>query len=206
MRFGRFLNVTPIGVNTEWSPKDLTEGKFRKYWERTEGTNERQRFAAIQRLMQEDAGGKQKMAVVAESGLYKAIMRSDEPVAGRFQDWVCGEVLPSIRKTGAYVHPGAPQPQAIDMPALATAVATAVTTVLKPYLDRVEQRQRDQPRPVEPSKLFGLDGQNIPAEMDGLRVWPPDRCHGRVGVRRWSTFFAANGAEDGRQSILPYLD
>jgi len=30
-------------------------------------------------------------------------MRSDKPQAEPFQDWVCGEVLPSIRKHGAYM-------------------------------------------------------------------------------------------------------
>ena len=30
-------------------------------------------------------------------------MRSDKPQAEPFQDWVCGEVLPSIRKTGGYI-------------------------------------------------------------------------------------------------------
>jgi hypothetical protein len=50
----RFLNFSPIGENPEWSPKNLTQGNFRSYWGRTDGTNERQRFAAIQRLMQED--------------------------------------------------------------------------------------------------------------------------------------------------------
>lgn len=48
-------------------------------------------------------GGKQMMYFVNEKNLYKVIMRSDKPQAEIFQDWVCGEVLPSIRKTGAYV-------------------------------------------------------------------------------------------------------
>ena len=30
-------------------------------------------------------------------------MRSDKPQAEAFQDWVCGEVLPSIRKSGGYI-------------------------------------------------------------------------------------------------------
>ena len=33
-------------------------------------------------------------------------MRSDKPEAETFQDWVFGEVLPSIRKTGSYSLPG----------------------------------------------------------------------------------------------------
>ena len=40
---------------------------------------------------------------INEQNLYKVIMRSDKPQAEAFQDWVCGEVLPSIRKTGGYI-------------------------------------------------------------------------------------------------------
>jgi prophage antirepressor-like protein len=42
-------------------------------------------------------------ALICESGLYKLIMRSDKPEAARFQGWVTQDVLPTIRKTGAYV-------------------------------------------------------------------------------------------------------
>ena len=47
-------------------------------------------------------GGIQQLVYVNEKNLYKVIMRSDKPQAEPFQDWVCGEVLPSIRKHGAY--------------------------------------------------------------------------------------------------------
>ena len=42
------------------------------------------------------------LTYINEQNLYKVIMRSDKPQAEPFQDWVCGEVLPSIRKTGEY--------------------------------------------------------------------------------------------------------
>ena len=45
----------------------------------------------------------QEMVYVNEQNLYKVIMRSDTPQAEAFQDWVCGEVLPSIRKNGGYI-------------------------------------------------------------------------------------------------------
>ena len=48
-------------------------------------------------------GGKQSMYFINEKNLYRLIMRSDKPQAESFQDWVCGEVLPSIRKHGAYM-------------------------------------------------------------------------------------------------------
>lgn len=40
--------------------------------------------------------------VINESGLYKVILRSDKPEAKAFTRWVTHEVLPAIRKTGAY--------------------------------------------------------------------------------------------------------
>lgn len=40
--------------------------------------------------------------IINEKGLYRLIMRSNKPDAERFQDWVFGEVLPTIRKTGKY--------------------------------------------------------------------------------------------------------
>lgn len=43
------------------------------------------------------------MTFINEMNLYKVIMRSDKPQAEPFQDWVCGEVLPSIRKNGGYI-------------------------------------------------------------------------------------------------------
>ena len=48
-------------------------------------------------------GGKQKMYFINEQNLYRLIMRSDKPQAEPFQDWVCGEVLPAIRKSGGYM-------------------------------------------------------------------------------------------------------
>jgi BRO family, N-terminal domain len=47
-------------------------------------------------------GGKQRVAVVYESGLYEMIFKSRKPEAHRFRKWVTSEVLPSIRKTGSY--------------------------------------------------------------------------------------------------------
>ena len=50
-------------------------------------------------------GGKQYMQIVNESGLYNVILRSDKPQAKPFRKWVTSEVLPSIRKNGAYLTP-----------------------------------------------------------------------------------------------------
>jgi prophage antirepressor-like protein len=47
-------------------------------------------------------GGAQSINIINESGLYNLIFRSNKPEAKRFRKWVTSEVLPSIRKTGAY--------------------------------------------------------------------------------------------------------
>ena len=45
----------------------------------------------------------QLFAFISEQNLYRLVMRSYKPQAEPFQDWVCGEVLPSIRRHGGYV-------------------------------------------------------------------------------------------------------
>lgn len=48
-------------------------------------------------------GMNMKSTLMNESGLYSAILRSRKPQAKAFKKWVTSEVLPSIRKHGAYM-------------------------------------------------------------------------------------------------------
>ncbi len=50
-------------------------------------------------------GGMQEVAVINESGLYALTFASKLPTARQFKHWVTSEVLPSIRKHGAYATP-----------------------------------------------------------------------------------------------------
>lgn len=53
-----------------------------------------------------DANGRcQRTTVVNESGLYALIFGSRLPAAGRFKHYVTSQILPSIRKYGAYLDP-----------------------------------------------------------------------------------------------------
>ena len=47
-------------------------------------------------------GGRQKTTIINEPGLYSVVLRSNKPQAKNFKRWIVHEVLPSIRKTGAY--------------------------------------------------------------------------------------------------------
>lgn len=50
-------------------------------------------------------GGTQQIAIINESGLYSLILSSKLPKAKEFKRWVTSEVLPTIRKHGAYMTP-----------------------------------------------------------------------------------------------------
>ena len=48
-------------------------------------------------------GGMQELTVINESGLYSLILSSKLPNAKKFKHWVTAEVLPTLRKHGAYL-------------------------------------------------------------------------------------------------------
>lgn len=73
---------------------------------RVDGVTPRLKKDGYNRIGVIDSLGREQQAIfINEQNLYKVIMRSDKPQAEPFQDWVCGEVLPTIRKTGSYSLP-----------------------------------------------------------------------------------------------------
>ncbi|MDE6338543.1 MAG: phage antirepressor [Muribaculaceae bacterium] len=53
----------------------------------------------------DNLGRNQQVIFVTESGMYDAILRSDVEKAKPFRKWVTSEVLPTIRRHGAYATP-----------------------------------------------------------------------------------------------------
>ena len=77
-------------------------------------------------------GGNQEMTIVSEAGLYSLILRSRKPEAKAFKRWVTHEVLPSIRKTGAYLSPGMSNEQ----------IKALVTTLEEEVYRRIQAENR----------------------------------------------------------------
>ena len=50
-------------------------------------------------------GGEQQMSIVNEPGLYSLVLGSRKTEAKAFKRWITHEVIPQIRKTGAYISP-----------------------------------------------------------------------------------------------------
>lgn len=60
-------------------------------------------FEMLETESQNGNVSKTKTALINESGLYSLVLRSKLPQAKKFRHWVTSEVLPSIRKHGAYM-------------------------------------------------------------------------------------------------------
>lgn len=70
-----------------------------------------------------DSGQNRLMYAINESGLYSLIISSKLPAAKEFKRWVTSEVLPSIRKHGAYMTPDTIE-KMINSPDLLIGLAT----------------------------------------------------------------------------------
>lgn len=70
--------------------------------------------------------GPRGVLIIPEADLYALIFRSKLEKAERFRDWVCKEVLPTIRKTGGYGH----------------FVPQTFAEALRTYADEVEKREQ----------------------------------------------------------------
>ena len=54
--------------------------------------------------IQDSIGRMQNTPIINESGLYSLVLSSKLPGARKFRRWVTAEVLPSIRRSGGYIH------------------------------------------------------------------------------------------------------
>lgn len=79
-------------------------------------------------------GGKQKLPIINESGLYSLVLSSKLPGAKRFKHWVTSEVLPSIRKHGGYGN-GVSAEQMVEIAqCMAAAMGAEIVKQLKDVL------------------------------------------------------------------------
>ena len=79
---------------------------------------------------------------ISEADVYRLVMRSKLPEAEKFQDWVCEEVLPSIRKHGGYLTDAALQ-RVVTEPDFLIGLANAIKEERKNRLE-VEAKYEEQ--------------------------------------------------------------
>lgn len=84
-------------------------------------------------------GGRQKVSIVNEPGLYALIGQSRKPEAKAFRRWVNHEVLPAIRQTGGYIPVKADESEA-------EVIARAMGILQRTIEDQRRQLEAVQPK------------------------------------------------------------
>ena len=92
-------------------------------------------------------GGEQDMTCLMEQGLYFFLGRSDKPKALPYQMWIAGEVVPSIRKHGAYLTPQL-QEELIANPDLLIRLAQELKAEREKVQALEEQAMQDKPKVI----------------------------------------------------------
>jgi len=100
---GQQVREIEIGGNPWWILKDVCDVLGIRQVKDVAGrleADERGKTVVIDSL-----GRQQQMYIVNEYGLYNVILRSQRPEAKDFRRWITHEIMPSIRKHGAYMTP-----------------------------------------------------------------------------------------------------
>lgn len=117
-----------------------------------------------------DGSQNRDMTIINESGVYSLIFSSKLESAKKFKRWVTSEVLPSIRKHGAYIAPQA-QPEGVEAAALQAVVQPIVAALeaLTRRLDGLEQG-RNEMRALPPGGEVESSTPGIASQRRWMRT------------------------------------
>ena len=142
-------------------------------------------------------GGAQAMNVVNEPGLYTLVLGSRKPEAKDFKRWITHEVIPSIRKTGAYAVSLSPAEQLVAQAQLLVEQEKRLAAVegrMKNVEARLETRVEDAfsiagyasvrglKVDVQIANLLGRKAAALSREYDYPFSATPDPRFGKVNV------------------------
>ena len=129
-------------------------------------------------------GGTQQVSIINESGLYSLILRSRKPEAKKFKKWVTAEVLPSIRKHGAYATKAKLEELLSDPDAM----------ILTLQALKAEREKR--------KALEAKAAEDAPYAHFGRCVEVSEGC---ILIGEFAKILAQNGMETGQNRLFEYL-
>ena len=141
-------------------------------------------------------GGKQRMAIINEPGLYSVILCSRKPEAKAFKRWITHEVIPAIRKYGGYMTKSLLE-QVLENPNLIYEFARRMLAKqqknerLKQELDRAKPKADYYDAFIHPESCT-----NIRATAKELKV--PEKMFTAFLIRKRYLYRAPSG------SLMPY--
>lgn len=144
-------------------------------------------------LFTPSAKGLQPTKFIPESDVYRLVMRSKMSGAERFQDWVCEEVLPAIRKTGAYMTDADLQ-RAVSDPDFLIGLAETIKKERQSRMD-LEERFNEQKNLIgQQTELLSRQKEEI--EELGKRTTYVDyvlRCKGLLDITQIAQDYGMSG-------------
>lgn len=109
-------------------------------------------------------GGTQELTVINESGLYCLILSSKMPNAKKFKHWVTSEVLPTIRKHGAYMTPEKIEEVLLN-PDTIIKLATELKEEKEKRLSLEEKVEADKPKTIFADAVAASDDLILVGEL-----------------------------------------
>lgn len=146
-------------------------------------------------------GGQQEMSIVSEAGLYSLILRSRKPEAKAFKRWITHEVLPAIRRHGAYLTPDMVE-KVISDPDTIIRLATDLKTEREKRAALEAQAEADRPKVVFAESIEVAKTSILVGEMAKLIKQATGRD---MGQNRFFEWLRANGYlhKQGSQKNMP---
>ena len=129
-------------------------------------------------------GGKQKMTVISESGLYSLVLGSRKPQAHAFKRWVTHDVIPSIRKHGAYATPAT-----LEKMVLSPEFGIKVFTALKEEQDK----RRAAEAKIEADKPKVLFADSVGSSRQSILI------------REMAKLLKQNGVDIGEKRLFSWM-
>ena len=130
-----------------------------------------------------DSGQNREMYIINESGLYSLVLSSKLPSAKEFKRWVTSEVLPSIRKHGAYMSPETIEnvllnPDTIITLAKQLKAERAKVAELQPKADYFDTVSRAEGSTSfrETAKVFGIGEREFIRYIESARLCYRNSC------------------------------
>ena len=118
------------------------------------------------------------MTYIGEANLYRCIFQSKKEEAKAFQDWVFGEVLPQIRKTGGYIPVSAEDDE---------------KTVLAKALGIMKRTLEEKNRLIEEQRPMAELGKQVSGSKENIMVG------------EMAKILYENGIEIGRRRLFKWL-
>ena len=118
------------------------------------------------------------MTYIGEANLYRCIFQSKKEEAKAFQDWVFGEVLPQIRKTGGYIPVRAEDDE---------------KTVLAKALGIMKRTLEEKDRLIEEQRPMAELGKQVSGSDENIMVG------------EMAKILYENGIEIGRKRLFKWL-